>query len=65
MTPQNVFLYVYDGLADWEAGYAVEGIQDPADQLTPGRYAVRTAGVSVQPVKTMGGITLLPDASLA
>ncbi len=33
--PDTVHLFVFDTLADWEPGYAVAGINDPAFQLQP------------------------------
>ena len=55
---------MFDTLSDWEPGYAVAGINNPMFQLQPGRYVVRTVGANMQPVKTMGGITVLPDMEL-
>jgi len=60
-----VYFYVFDSLSDWEAGFAIAGINNPAYQVLPGRFVVRTAGVSKQAVKTIGGITILPDTTLA
>jgi putative intracellular protease/amidase len=60
-----VHLYLFDSLADWEHGYAVAGINNPAMQREPGRYRVCTVGVSREPVTTIGGIRILPDVTLA
>lgn len=57
-----VYVYVLDTLADWELGYA-------AAELHSGRFfrkgapevSVKTVGVSKEPVKTMGGLTVIPD----
>jgi putative intracellular protease/amidase len=64
MAQQTVHLFVLDTMADWEPGYAVAGISQPAFQQHPGRYTVRTVGPSREPVRTMGGITILPDLAL-
>jgi len=64
MQQQIVHVFVFDTLSDWEPSYAVAGIHNPAFQLQPGRYAVRTVGPSTRPVTTMGGITIQPDMSL-
>lgn len=64
MTPRIVHVFVTDGLADWEAAYAVARINSPLWQRNPGRYAVRTAGVTGAPVTTMGGVKILPDTTL-
>ena len=37
-----VYLFVFDSMADWEAGYAVAGINNPEFQTDPGRYVVKT-----------------------
>lgn len=64
MTPTTVHLFVFDGLSDWEAGYAVAGIHNPRFQAQPGRYRVRTAALRASPVTTMGGVRILPDLLL-
>lgn len=64
MQPLDIYLYLFDTLADWEAGYATAGLNQPAYQTQPGRYAVRTIGASRQPVRTAGGVTVLPDLAL-
>ncbi|HEX2211355.1 MAG TPA: DJ-1/PfpI family protein [Longimicrobium sp.] len=61
MQPKTVHLFVYDTLADWEPGYAVAGINNPAHQREPGRYRVRTVGVGTAPVTTTGGVRIVPD----
>lgn len=65
MDIQTVHLFLPPGMADWEPGYAVAGIQDPDYQLNPGRYQVRTVGPTANPVTTMGGIRILPDLALS
>ncbi len=60
MEKQTVHLFVFNTFADWEVGYVLPGLNDP----TAG-YQVRTVGVSQEPVKSMGGLTILPDMTLA
>lgn len=64
MNPQPVYLYVLDGMADWEAAYAIAGISRPAYQAAPGRYEVRTVGARREAVRTMGSVTIVPDVAL-
>jgi putative intracellular protease/amidase len=64
MEQQTVHLFVLDTMADWETGYAVAGINQPEYQVNPGRYAVKTVAVSREPVRTLGGMTILPDLAL-
>ena len=65
MKQQIVHLFVLDGLADWEIGFAIAGINSPAFQKHPGRYRIQTVGLSARPVTTMGGLTILPDVTLS
>ena len=64
MKQQTVHLFVFDTLADWEPGFAVAGLNNPAFQAQPGRFRVATVGVSKAPVVTIGGVTILPDLAL-
>ena len=61
---QTVHLFVFDGMADWEAAYAVAAINNPQFQSEPGRYCVVTAAASLAPVTTMGGVRIEPDVTL-
>jgi putative intracellular protease/amidase len=64
MQQQTVHLFVFDTLADWEAGFAIAGLNNPDFQAHPGRYRVATVGVSKAPITTIGGVTILPDLAL-
>ncbi len=64
MKAQTVHLFIFETLADWEPAFAIAGINKPAFQTQPGRYSVKTVGLTPTPVKTMGGVTLLPDLTL-
>ena len=65
MEKQTVHLFVFDTLSDWEPCHAVAGINSPAFQAHPGRYEVKTVSETLKPVKTVGGVTILPDLVLA
>ena len=62
----TVYIYVLDTLADWELGYVTA-------ELNSGRFfrkdapevSVKTAAISKEPVKTMGGLTIVPDCSIS
>ena len=60
MEHQTVHLFVCQGFSDWEPSYVLPMLNDP----TKG-FHVRTVGVSREPVKTSGGVTILPDMTLA
>jgi putative intracellular protease/amidase len=64
MAQQTVHLFVFDTLADWEPGYAIAGINNPAFQAMPGRFRVLTVADSGKRVKTIGGVTIVPDMTL-
>jgi putative intracellular protease/amidase len=64
MKQQTVHLFVFNTLADWEPGYAIAGLNNPAFQAQPGHYRVLTVGHSKAPIITTGGITILPDLAL-
>lgn len=61
---QTIHLAVFDTLADWEPGFAVANLNNPAFQKQPGRYRVITVGESTEPVTTVGGVRILPDTTL-
>jgi putative intracellular protease/amidase len=61
----SIHLYVTDTLADWEAGHALAHIRKPSWQRSPGRYDVRTVGVTTDPITTMGGVRIVPDMTFA
>src|SRR5688572_30196078 len=64
MTVQrDVHLFVLDTLADWEPGFAIAHINRPAHGYHS-RYRVRTVGFDKSPVRTAGGVTILPDMTL-
>lgn len=61
MNKQEVNLYVFDSMSDWEASYAIAGINNPQFQKNPGSYCVRTVALQKKPVTTIGGVSILPD----
>ncbi|MDE1668858.1 type 1 glutamine amidotransferase family protein [Nocardia gipuzkoensis] len=65
MTTKAVHMAVYDTLADWEVGAATAHINKPSWHREPGTWQVRTVGLSAEPITTMGGMRIVPDAVLA
>jgi putative intracellular protease/amidase len=53
---KKAYLLVFDGLADWEAALALCEINKKDD------IDVITVGLSTEPVTTMAGIRIIPDA---
>jgi putative intracellular protease/amidase len=62
---ETVHVAVYEQLADWEIGHALANLRGGIGQHSPGRFDVRTVGVTTDPVVTMGGLRIVPDLTLA
>ena len=62
----RVYLFLQDTMADWETGYVIA-------ELASGRFfregapeiVFRTVGETGDPVRTMGGLTIVPDISVS
>ncbi|HWZ28563.1 MAG TPA: DJ-1/PfpI family protein [Gemmatimonadales bacterium] len=54
-----VYLLVVPGYADWEPAHAV------AELRRHGHYRVEVVGLTSDPVRSMGGVTVLPTKALA
>jgi len=61
---QDVHLFVLDTMADWEPGFAIAHINRPIPGISSG-FRVRTVGQDKTPVRSMGGLTIVPDLSLS
>jgi len=55
---KKVYLLVFDGLADWEPALALCEINKSR------MFEIVTVGFSAKPVTTMGGLKILPDATI-
>jgi putative intracellular protease/amidase len=64
--PKNIiYVYAHNNMADWEVGYVLP-------ELNTGRffkedaleYQVRTVGLSLDPIVTMGGLCITPDMTV-
>jgi putative intracellular protease/amidase len=64
MEARTVHLIVLDTMADWEPALAIAGIGNPEFQKNPGAYRVKTVGPTRDPVRTMGGVTIVPEMAL-
>ncbi len=61
---EDVHLFVLDTMADWEPGFAIAHINRPMPGVSSG-FRVRTVGQDRTPVRSMGGLTIVPDLSLS
>ena len=55
MDNQTAYLFVFDGFADWEPASAL------AELRRTFGFSVQTVGLTRDPVKSMGGLKILPD----
>jgi len=60
---KNIYMYLLNTMADWESGYLLQALT--LQKLLPEqRYQFRTVALSRRPVRTAGGMTLVPDLSI-
>jgi putative intracellular protease/amidase len=59
MPQKSVYLLVVPGFADWEPAHAV------AELRRYGQFRVVTAGLTSDPVESMGGLRVLPTTTIA
>src|SRR5580692_5314054 len=60
----TVHLFVFDGMADWEAAFALASIQNPQPQMSLGQFSVTTAARYHAPITTFGGVRILPHMTI-
>lgn len=60
----TVYLALTDGLADWEYGHVAAQVNLQCFQARPGRYEIRTVGLTTEPIRTLGGVRMLPDVAI-
>ncbi len=61
----DIHCFVFDGLSDWETGYALAGINTPAFQREPGAFRTRILAKEQREVTTAGGLRVTPDLAFA
>jgi putative intracellular protease/amidase len=54
-----IYLLLVEGFADWEPAHAV------AELRRHGKFRVESVGLTLEPVRSMGGLTVLPSKALA
>jgi putative intracellular protease/amidase len=59
MPESAVYVFVFEGFADWEPAHAV------AELRRNGQYRVESVGPTLAPVQSMGGIRVLPSTTVA
>ncbi|MEN6391626.1 MAG: type 1 glutamine amidotransferase family protein [Syntrophomonas sp.] len=62
---KTAYFYVFDTMADWEAAFLLPELHSGRYfRKEAQKYAVKTVGLSKDPVLTMGGVRVWPDLSL-
>ena len=61
---KDVHLFVLNTMADWEPSFAIAHINRPVPGMASG-FRVRTVGDDQSPVRSMGGLTIVPELSLS
>lgn len=58
----TIYVYVLDALADWELGYVISEVNSGRFfKKDAQRVSLKTVSYSGKPIKTMGGLTIMPD----
>lgn len=58
----TIYVYVLDDLADWELGYVISEVNSGRFfKKDAQRVSLKTVSYSGKPIKTMGGLTIMPD----
>lgn len=62
----TIYVYVLDTLADWELGYITSELHSGRFfKKDVGRVSFQTVSYSKEPIRTMGGLTVVPDCLVA
>lgn len=66
VTSTSCYIYVLDTLADWEIGFITAELNSGRFlDKSKGKIKLVKIGSSLSPIKTMGGITITPDAEIS
>ncbi len=61
---KSIYVYILDTLADWEIGLAMTELNSQRFFKSSGEFEVKTFALTKAPVRTMGGLNVLPDLSI-
>src|SRR5690554_3224437 len=62
---KTVYHYILNTMADWETGLAIAELNTQRFFSNSKQFRVRTFALTKEPIKTMGGLTILPDADIS
>lgn len=60
----NIYLYVLNTLSDWEIGYITAELNSRRFINKDKPFSLIKAGNTLEPITTMGGITITPDTAI-
>lgn len=60
---KHVYIYLLNIMADWETGYILQGLTAQT-MVGEVKYQVKTVGITKEPIRTLGGMTMVPDCSI-
>lgn len=60
---KKIYMYILDTMADWESGYLLQALT-LQKMLPEQKYQLVTVAASDRPVRTGGGLTLIPDITV-
>ena len=60
---KHVYIYLLNTMADWETGYILQGLTAQT-MVGEVKYQVKTVGITKEPIRTLGGMTMVPDCSI-
>jgi putative intracellular protease/amidase len=61
---RTVHIVAFDTMADWEIGHLTAHLSNGRHQRGSGEFRIATVGLSADPVRTMGGLQVVPDLTL-
>lgn len=60
-----IYLYILESMAEWEVGYILQAISMESMLKKQNRkFVIKTVGASKNSIKTIGGLTIIPDCLL-
>ncbi|MDO5574172.1 MAG: type 1 glutamine amidotransferase family protein [bacterium] len=61
----KIYVYVLDTMADWELGYVTAELHSKRFfKKNAPQMEFKTVGLTTDPIKTMGGMTIIPDCTI-
>jgi putative intracellular protease/amidase len=64
MKQQDVHIFIFDSMSDWEASYAIAWINNPLFQKNPDGYRIRSVALKKTSIISIGGMCIYPDLAL-